>query len=164
CAGCWGSIPPLTAPLCDRCGDPLAAWRHVSADAALCPRCRRRASSVDRARAAGAYDGALRAIVHALKYDGRRSIARRLAAMMRDRGADILAGAAFVVPVPLHASRGRERGFNQAADLATALPVPVVHALRRRRATATQTSLPQARRHKNVRDAFAATRHGRRVR
>lgn len=110
------------------------------------------------------YNGALRAIVHALKYDGRRSIARQLAALMRDRAADILAGATCVVPVPLHASRRRERGFNQAADLAAALPAPVVHALRRVRATATQTSLPQARRHKNVRDAFAATRHARRVR
>jgi ComF family protein len=122
-----------------------------------CPRCRRRRSSVDRARAIGAYDGALRAIVHALKYDGRRSLAGRLAGLMRDRGADILAGATWVVPVPLHPSRRRERGFNQAADLAQALGLPVCHALRRVRATPTQTGLPSARRHKNVRDAFAAT-------
>ena len=158
CAACWRSILPLTPPLCDRCGDPLRTWRSVQAAPSLCPRCRRLRSSVDRARAIGAYDGALRAIIHALKYDGRRSLADRLAELMRDRGADILTGAACVVPVPLHASRHRERGFNQAADLARPLGLPVRHALRRVRATPTQTGLPSARRHRNVRDAFAATR------
>jgi ComF family protein len=110
---------------------------------------------VDRARAVGAYDGALRAIVHALKYEGRRSLAKPLAGLMRIRGADILAGADCVVPVPLHPSRRRERGFNQAADLARHLGVPVRRLLRRQRATATQASLPAARRHRNVHGAFA---------
>src|SRR3954454_17396651 len=75
CAGCWNSILPLTPPLCERCGDPLATWRDVRA---CCARCRRISPAVSRARAIGAYDGALRSVVHALKYDGRRSIARRL--------------------------------------------------------------------------------------
>lgn len=114
--------------------------------------------AIDRARAIGQYEGALRAILHALKYEGRRSLARPLGAMMRHRGADVLAGAACVVPVPLHASRRRHRGFNQAADLARRLEMPVVHALRRTRATPTQTGLPAAQRHRNMRDAFAPTR------
>jgi ComF family protein len=80
---------------------------------------------------------------------------------MRARGADILAGAAAAVPVPLHFSRRWSRGFNQAADLARHVGPPVRHALRRVRATATQTSLPAARRHKNVRGAFAVTRSAR---
>jgi ComF family protein len=96
--------------------------------------------------------------VHALKYDGRRSIAVRLGTMMRDRGRHVLAGADAVVPVPLHPSRQRSRGFNQAADLAQHLGLPVCHALRRTRATATQADLPAARRHDNVREAFASTR------
>jgi predicted amidophosphoribosyltransferase len=50
------------------------------------------------------------------------------------------------------------RGFNQAADLACHLGLPVVHALRRRRATPSQTDLPAARRHANVRRAFALKR------
>ena len=113
--------------------------------------------SVDRTRAIGAYDGALRAIVHALKYDGRRSLAKPLASLMRQRGADVLDGAACVIPVPLHPSRKRQRGFNQAKDLSRQLGLPVVSALRRVRATATQTSLPAAQRHRNMRDAFALT-------
>jgi ComF family protein len=158
CESCWQSILPLTPPVCDRCGDPLAAWRTISTPLARCPRCRRGQRHVDRARAVGAYDGALRAIVHALKYEGRRSLAQPLAELMRIRGADMLTGADWVVPVPLHHSRRRERGFNQAADLARHLGLPVERALRRHRATRTQTGLPAARRHRNVRGAFALTR------
>src|SRR5262249_3488460 len=127
---------------------------------ACCPRCRRHERFVDRARAIGAYDGALRAIIHALKYDGRRSLARPLAALMRERGAAILDGASCAIPVPLHRSRRRHRGFNQADDPARAIGLPVCPALRRVRATETQTELPAARRHRNVRNAFATTSAG----
>jgi ComF family protein len=161
CDRCWRSILPLTPPLCDRCGDPLPTWRSISVPLALCPRCRRTPRSVDRARAIGAYDGALRAIVHALKYEGRRSLARPLGGLMRARGADVLHGVTCAIPVPLHGSRRRQRGFNQAADLARHAGVPVVAALTRVRATSTQTGLPAAQRHRNVRDAFALTRAGR---
>jgi ComF family protein len=98
-----------------------------------------------------------------MKYEGRRSLARPLAALMRHRGADMLQGAACVVPVPLHKSRRRERGFNQAVDLAAHLGLPVVTALGRVRATATQTGLPAAQRHRNVRDAFGLTPAGLRL-
>ncbi len=77
---------------------------------------------------------------------------------MRIRAAALVDEARCAVPVPLHASRRRHRGFNQSDDLARHLGVPVVHALRRVRATATQADLPAARRHQNVRDAFAVTR------
>jgi ComF family protein len=160
CNACWSSILPLTAPLCDRCGDPLPTWRSISIPLALCPRCRRGSRRVDRARAIGQYDGALRAIIHALKYEGRRSLARRIAPMLCLRGADVLNGADCVVPVPLHPSRRRARGFNQAADLARDLGKPVRHALRRSRATPPQTGLPAAQRHRNVRQAFVITRTG----
>lgn len=157
CHACWRSILPLTPPFCDRCGDPLPTWRAISVPLERCPRCRRTSRLVDRARAVGAYEGALRSIVHALKYEGRRSLARPLGALMRRHGLDVLDGAACAIPVPLHASRRRERGFNQAADLARNLGVPVVAGLRRVRATPTQTGLPAAQRHRNVRGAFVAT-------
>jgi ComF family protein len=111
----------------------------------------------------GEYDGALRAIVHAIKYDGRRSLAQPLARLMAERGGDVLSDADCLVPVPLHVFRRCQRGFNQAADLARFLGVPTRHALRRTRATATQTDLPAAQRHRNVRDAFALTADGRRL-
>jgi ComF family protein len=102
--------------------------------------------------------------VHALKYEGRRSLARPLAALIRSRCDTLFQGADCLVPVPLHASRRRARGFNQALDLARhlnvdGLPVfPVYRALRRIRPTPTQTGLPAAQRHRNVRDAFAPAR------
>jgi ComF family protein len=158
CQNCWNSIVPITPPVCETCGDPLPSWRIISLDHRRCPRCRRRGSRISRGRALGEYGGSLRAIVHALKYDGRRSVAKHLAARLAVGGADVLGGADFVVPVPLHRSRRRARGFNQAAEIARHLPTPIRHALKRVRATPSQTDLPAARRHANVRNAFALRR------
>jgi ComF family protein len=110
---------------------------------------------VDRARAAGLYDGSLRAILHAFKYQGRRSLAGPLAAAMARADPQALSGVDFVVPVPLHPSRERERGFNQARDLALRLGAACIDALARVRPTAPQTSLSAARRRRNVQNAFA---------
>jgi ComF family protein len=158
CAGCWARIVPITAPFCDACGDPLGTWRDTLAAGGRCLACRHSSSSVTRARSVGAYDGALRDVIHALKYDRRPSIAARLGDLMRVRGADVLSGADLCVPVPLHVLRRWTRGFNQAAELAGRLGLPVAHALRRVRRTASQADLPAARRHANVRGAFAARR------
>lgn len=159
CDSCWNSILPLTPPLCDVCGDALPSWRTVSVPLARCARCRRLERPVSKARAIGAYDGALRGIIHAFKYDGRRTLARPLAAIMRSRGSEVLSGADAVVPVPLHPSRRRSRGFNQAEDLARALGCRVIPALTRVRETKPQAGLPAAQRHGNVKDAFEVTRH-----
>ncbi len=121
---------------------------------ARCARCRRQPLALDTIRSGGNYEGALREIIHAFKYDGRRSLATRLAAIMRGAGGDVLRGADAMVPVPLHLGRRLHRGFNQAADLAHALDTPVVHALWRSRATRPQTGLTAAARRRNVRRAF----------
>jgi ComF family protein len=152
CAACWRAIPAITPPCCVRCGDALATWR---ASSPLCPRCRRRESGFLLARSAGRYDGSLRLIIHAFKYDGRRALAPPLAALLRHAGTDLLAAADAVVPVPLHPWRAFTRGFNQADDLARHLGLPVWRVLRRRRRGPPQAGLPAARRHANVRAAFA---------
>jgi ComF family protein len=144
--------------MCERCGDPLPSWRVISLAETCCPRCRRRPATLTRSRAIGEYQGSLRVIVHALKYDGRQSVGRRLGALMAERGGDVLRGADLAVPVPLHPLRRWSRGFNQAAVLARHLGRPVHHALRRSRHTATQADLPASRRHANVRGAFALAR------
>ncbi len=105
--------------------------------------------------AVGTYDGRMKDIIHALKYDRRRSISPRLGAMMRERGAAVLRTADGVVPVPLHPWREYRRGFNQAHDLATHLGVPVVPLLKRVAHTRSQIDLPRHERMQNVRDAFA---------
>jgi ComF family protein len=158
CARCWASIPTFTPPLCARCGDPLASWRTISLDAGRCPRCRRTDSAIAVSRAVGPYAGSLREIVHALKYGGCRSLAAPLASRMRASAADVLAAADVVVAVPLHRRRRRLRGFNQADEIAARLGVRVAPVLRRIRATPSQTDLPAARRHANMRGAFALRR------
>ena len=119
---------------------------QVRFDAAHALRC---AAAVD------AYDGRMKDIIHALKYDRRRSISPRLGALMRERGARVLDGADCVVPVPLHARREYQRGFNQAHDLALHLGVPVAALLTRVVHTPSQIDLPKHQRALNVRDAFA---------
>jgi ComF family protein len=161
CAGCWNRIVPIAPPVCVTCAEPLPSWRVISTEQQRCPRCRRRGSVISMARSIGAYDGALRDIVHALKYDGRRSLAAPLAARMRAHGGEVVDGADLAVPVPLHRWRLRRRGFNQAADLAHHLGLPCSAALRRIRPTPSQTDLPASLRHTNVRGAFAIRRGAR---
>jgi ComF family protein len=127
---------------------------QATAPSLLCPNCREHERTVARARAVGPYDGRLRDIIHAFKYDKRRTLSRRLAALLRDAGRDVLDGADAVVPVPLHWTRRHQRGFNQAALLAAGLGLPVVHALKRGRRTRSQVELPAEDRHRNVRGAF----------
>jgi ComF family protein len=78
--------------------------------------------------------------------------------LMRERGFDVLDRCDVVVPVPLHPLRQLSRGFNQAAELARFLRLPIATALRRTRNTGSQADLPAASRHANVRGAFAVTR------
>jgi ComF family protein len=126
--------------------------------------------SFDAAYSFGAYEGRLRELIHLFKYSRVRPLARPLgsylaSAIPRDQSFDV------VVPVPLHWRRLWERGFNQSDLLARAVArrygAPVVRALRRRRATATQAGLTNARRRANVAGAFAVKRaravSGRRV-
>lgn len=111
-----------------------------------------------RAKAIGEYEGALRGIIHALKYDGRLSLAKHLAVEMSVRGRDLIEDIDYVVPVPLHWRREHQRGFNQAQEIARHLGPPVVCALVRRRATRPQVELAADRRRANVAAAFAANR------
>jgi ComF family protein len=149
CAACARVLDePLAGPVCATCWDnvrQLSPLYLVARD------------ELDGGRAVGDYDGTLRDIIHALKYDGRRTIARHLAGLMRAAGADVLREAERIVPVPLHPWKRARRGFNQAAELAQHLGQPVAHALWRRRATSPQTGLTAAQRKRNVRRAFSAT-------
>jgi ComF family protein len=104
--------------------------------------------------------------VRALKFGGERLYARVLGVLLaRERAAlqvevpSLRALPELIVPVPLHAKRYRDRGFNQAAEIAEAagrvLRVPVnARALTRRIATREQSGLSVRKRRRNVRDAF----------
>ncbi|MGE5815154.1 MAG: ComF family protein [Acidobacteriota bacterium] len=155
-----GLLAILLAPACASCREPLPS----PTSGIVCDACWRAARAiappffvpcVDACEAAGVYDGALRGIVHALKYQKRTSLARPLAALIVERCGNVFAGADGIVPVPLHPSRQRQRGFNQAELIARALPLPCANVLERVRATPSQTDLPADKRRENVRGAFA---------
>ncbi len=159
CADCWRRVARITPPLCDACGAPLAV-DPGGGGAAPCRHCltgRARPRPVTRCRAAGWYDGALRAIIQAFKYQGRQSLAARLAALIREAGREVLDAADLVVPVPLHPPRRWERGFNQSRDLAAQLGPPLADILLRIRHTRPQATLAAGRRQANVQGAFELT-------
>ena len=158
CASCWREIPPLVAPLCECCGDALRSWRAPRVHEGRCTRCRETPPSIVKTRALGVYDGSLRAIIHALKYGGRRCVGRQLSLMMQQQCGELAVGADMVVPVPLHPFRRLTRGFNQADDLCAALGLPISHALTRTRHTGIQADLSAAARLANVRGAFRLAR------
>ena len=150
CAGC-GVVLADPEPLCGSCQVALVP----------CPASGIGGEEVP-ARALFLHQGPARELVHALKYRGRRDVARFFAAVARARFGAELRGAIFV-PIPLHPRRERKRGYNQsqlfAAALAAEIPESsVVPALVRRRATRTQTDLRRQERAANVAQAFAAAR------
>src|SRR5262245_9527356 len=159
CAYCWRGVLPLSPPCCVRCGDMLSSTRTSGPH---CTRCRRQPPVFTLARSAGRYEGSLREVIHAFKYEGRRVLARQLAELMKTAGEPVLAGADAVVPVPLHPWRVLQRGFNQADDLACGLGMPVWRVLARTRHGPPQAALPAGRRHANVRRAYAIRTLGRR--
>lgn len=152
CAGCRQRLrDPLDGAVCEACWARLSLapplHEHFPADHAISWAC-----AVDH------YDGRMKEIVHALKYDRRRTISPRLGALMRERGHALLREADLVVPVPLHHRRQYQRGFNQAEDLARHLGAPMARLLRRVRHTPSQIDLPKDRRRTNVHGAFALAR------
>jgi ComF family protein len=130
-----------------------------------CALCRAGARAFDAAYCFGFYEGALRELIHLLKYDRMKPLAKPLGdflarALPLDEAFDAVAA------VPLHWRRRFERGFNQSALLAKQIAkkrrIPVVPAVRRVRATRSQTGLSNAKRRQNVSGAFRA-RGGRRL-
>jgi len=101
-----------------------------------------------------AFTGPVRDAVHALKYRGERRLAAPLGAAIADRWARAGRGGDLLVPVPVHRSRLRERGFDQADDIARAcgsrLGLPVMGALERRHRTMAQHSLGRLERARNL--------------
>ncbi len=161
CAQCLQSFGRQSDAVCRRCGVPLG---EGDGGRGLCTDCRLLAPlHFDWARARGHYDGTLRIAIHRLKYDGRRGVAAVLGAWMREAGPGAIRlphEPDVVLPVPLHRSRLRERGFNQSELLARAFvgdrawPMDT-KALQRIRRTRPQVSLSAEQRAENVRNAFA---------
>lgn len=107
-----------------------------------------------------AFTGVAQAAIHALKYDGERRLAGPLGLLLAERWRRSSAGGDVIVPVPMHAARRRERGFDQAEMLAAVvarrLGLPMSRAIERRDDTLAQHQLGRSARARNVGRAFVA--------
>ena len=151
CAACAKDMP-RNPSCCARCALPLPVA------AATCGQCLRRVPPFDSAWAPFRYGWPLDRLETRFKFGGDLAAGRSLAALWRGEPVP-LPLPALIVPVPLHRSRLRQRGYNQALELArplaATLGIPVQHdILQRTRDTSAQTELDRTARRHNVRGAF----------
>lgn len=160
CAGCWAAISPLPHSRCARCDRPFASpVTTAHSPNHVCQSCAERPPSYTRAWTLYPYLPPLQDAICLFKYRGKVALASPLARLMIDRlpPLDLLD---FIMPVPLHAQRLREREFNQSLLLADRigrhLNTPVSFAnLMRIAPSPAQTRLSRKGRLKNLRGAFA---------
>jgi len=114
----FSRITFLEAPVCDGCGAP---FEHDIGLGARCTACVARPRAFARARAACIYDEGSRDLVLKLKHGDRPDLGTVFAGWLRRAGADLLAGADALAPVPLHPRRLLARRYNQAAEIARPL-------------------------------------------
>jgi ComF family protein len=149
CPQCWATLIPIEPPFCPKCGEPAPAIEG------LCDRCMKGEHWFDFARSALLFTHTLREIIHQLKYSDRVSFAKPLGDILKNcLNREPFTGE-LIIPVPLHRSRERMRGFNQAELIASRLGRPVAaRLLRRRKNTPSQTGLTRNERKQNLAGAF----------
>jgi ComF family protein len=169
CQECLEAMPAIAGGVCVICGERLfSPYAFAGApDEPRCGLCRRIELPFERAAAYGSYESGLRELIHLLKFGGVRPAANILGRMLAEAiatlepefGSDCVA----VIPVPLHRTKLRQRGFNQAELIARSamklsLPRGRLHlcagVLERRRETASQIGLTSHQRRENLRGAF----------
>jgi ComF family protein len=181
CDECISAMRPMQGSFCVMCGErlshrqsmPLSDLSIEQSVDGVCGTCRAESPPYAAASAYGSYDTRLREMIHLLKYDKVRPAVGVLGAMLAEAinkmQPSFAAGTVLVTPVPLHSSKQRERGFNQAESIArTAMKNSAfgqrlelsAHLLKRRRVTESQIGLTQHQRRENLRGAFTVTKPG----
>jgi ComF family protein len=168
CSACLEALPRMPAPICEQCGRLFHTFQPAEGGRQACQLCRRGVYAFDVARSFGVYDDLMvRAVVllkyHSLKPLGAwfgRQLEQCVASEPEAFAADV------VVPVPLHPSRLRERGYNQAEliarPLARRLHLPLrPYLLARTRPRPEKLKLTRRERWLTVRGAYAMRGAGR---
>jgi ComF family protein len=164
CPTCWELAPRIEAPLCPSCGRPhvvmvgLGSRRNF-----LCEDCREAPhDAIGRIYGAAMYEGVIAKAIQALKFNDRYRLSRPLGELMKQFAVEYMDVGTYdwVVPVPLHRVRLRDRGYNQSRLLATEIMPAFYNAqlsedLKRIRPTRTQSKVVGKMRADNVRGAFA---------
>ena len=154
CQDCFNRIAFITPPVCQRCGTPISEAR--------CKECAHNPlHAIDGIRSASYFeDNPIRSAIHFLKYRDHKAVAAALGRILAEAYRSYQLQANVLVPVPLHPSRYKERGYNQSEllvkELALTLGLPVdTKTLQRIRVTKSQMTLGISERHQNVKEAFA---------
>lgn len=174
CHECLGKLQEQSAALCMRCGEALDVdgvrfARQYPAEGLLCAPCRMVPPEFEKAVAYGAYEDELRQMIHLLKYEGVRGVAKplgRLLARVMEKIQSDAATELTVVAVPLFMPKQRRRGYNQTVLLADAAMAELrrtrpewklmaAHgSLKRVKDTESQFGLTASGRRRNLRGAF----------
>jgi ComF family protein len=169
CQECLDAMPAIAGGVCVVCGERLfSPYAFTSGpEEARCGLCRRIEPPFARAAAYGSYESGLRELIHLLKYGGVRPAANVLGRMLAEAittlEPEFRAYSVAVIPVPLHRTKLRQRGFNQAELIASGamkLSQPgsrlrlCAGVLERKRDTASQIGLTSHQRRENLRGAF----------
>jgi ComF family protein len=160
CLECWGKIKRNLPPFCHRCGRHLKTNKFTRN---ICPACLRKPLHFDRAFSPCAYEGLLKELIHEFKYKNKDYLGPFLSKLMAEfikeynLPLDIID---FIIPVPLHQAKLREREFNQAEILSNSVAArfnktALNTCLRRHRQTRTQLELDDSGRFLNVRGSFS---------
>jgi len=169
CSDCLAQVIPPGPAACPICAQPY----HPQVNSThLCRDCLQDPPPFTRVHAVGRYQDVLQDALHRYKYRGQLLFERPLACLLNQTLARTASDYRpdLVVAVPLHAERLRQRGFNQAHQLAKAVArqhqaPTATRLLQRQRPTSTQQGLKRAERQRNLRGAFALTEplHGQRI-
>ena len=162
CPSCWSTFSWIEKPYCEVLGIPFS---HNHGEGAVSALAIAEPPDFDRLRSVTLHVGAARSMVHGLKYRDRTDLAEMMGRWMARAGAEQLARAHLILPVPLHRSRLFTRRFNQSAELARVIArtsgiTYAPRALLRVKRTERQVGLGQRARQENVRGAFKVTEEG----
>lgn len=167
CGVCLSTYSPIESPVCGKCG---IMFKSREGNDHFCEECLKSPRRFGTVRAAGIYDKAFMTLIHVFKYRGKTCLARPLGALLfitfkkcfENRNIDL------IMPVPLHARRLRDRGFNQVFLLIRELEkiskilgsgsfskIVECHNLVRSQWTEPQTGLGRKKRFSNIRGAFS---------
>ncbi len=162
CTNCWDKIEKNLPPFCASCGRHLDT-QAIKENACLCHKFN---YYFDRAFSPCKYTGTIKRLIHEFKYSGKDYLGKPLGKLMNTFIRDYqlpIEHLDFVIPIPLHKSRQREREFNQAEILSQQIGQEfnkkvLTNALIRVKSTKTQTELIFSERCQNVKNSFAVTK------
>lgn len=159
CTGCFQDLP-LNQNCCYRCAEPFETTIETPQ---LCGHCLSKPAAFDETIAPFLYQGNMSYLITSLKFGKHYKNARLLGMLMAEHIKANTELPDCLLPVPLHKSRYRQRGFNQSIEIAKTLSrelhIPLnLNSCIRTRNTGQQTRLPAKQRRKNMKKAFAVNK------